>query len=121
MAGGGPFADVGGVSFEEVADEAIEDFAGGHAGFDEFVYFVACSALLLAGVALVFLGAFKFYDALFQFVLEIVGEALLDEEVVEGEVGGGFDEGAGAGGEVTFLLNEFEPQKQGKTGFNSCL
>ena len=35
VAGGGPFADEGGVAFEEVVHEGVEAFAEAHAGGDE--------------------------------------------------------------------------------------
>ena len=104
MAGGGPFADGGGVAFEEVVDEGVEGFAQAHAGFDEFVEGVSGTNCGLAGGALVVFGSLEFLDALVEGVLEVVFEAAFDKGVVQGEVGDGLDEGAGASGEFGVVV-----------------
>ena len=46
VAGGGPFADDGGVAFEEVVHEGVEVFAEAHAGGEEFAEGVRASSRL---------------------------------------------------------------------------
>ena len=104
VAGGGPFADDGGVAFEEVVDEGVEALADAHAGFDEFVEFVACAAVFLSSGALGVLGIFEVFDAVAEGVLEVVLQAVLDKGVVQREVGDGFDEGAGDAGEFGVVV-----------------
>ena len=110
VAGGGPFADDGGVAFEEVVHEGFEALADAHAGGDEFAEGVGGAGGLLAGGALCALRVLEVGDALVEGVLEIVLQAVLDEGVVQREDADRLDEGAGGAGEFGVVVAVGHPK-----------